>query len=45
MVTPIEPSGTNWKLVQPFDYQGLYDRFTVPADFRTDFASVPQVFV
>jgi Protein of unknown function (DUF1353) len=45
VVTPIEPSGTSWKLVQPFDYQGRFDRFTVPAEFETDFASVPRVFV
>lgn len=34
-----------WELLEPVVYQGDRQRFTVPAGFRTDFASVPRVFV
>lgn len=33
-----------WELAESLVYQGAEDRFTVPAGFRTDFASVPTVF-
>lgn len=45
VVKPIPPVGEHWELVQSFDYEGNTDRFTVPAHFVTDFASVPRVFV
>jgi hypothetical protein len=32
-----------WALVDDLVYQGRWDRFVVPAGFRTDFASVPRV--
>lgn len=31
-----------WELTEPFCYRGRRETFTVPAGFRTDFASVPQ---
>jgi len=34
----------NWLLVEPLTYTGARDRFTVPAGFDTDFASVPRAF-
>jgi Protein of unknown function (DUF1353) len=34
-----------WQLVEPVRYAGRDESFTVPAGFRTDFASVPTVFV
>jgi hypothetical protein len=34
-----------WTLVNPVEYKGNQDTFTVPAGFNTDFASVPRVFV
>jgi hypothetical protein len=34
-----------WAVQEPLVYRGRSDRFTVPADFRTDFASVPRVVV
>ena len=34
-----------WELVEPVRYQGNTDRFEVPVGFRTDFASVPRIFV
>ena len=34
-----------WALVEPLRYVGNTDRFVVPAGFRTDFASVPRIFV
>lgn len=45
VVKPCRPEGKRWELVQPFVYQGATDRFTVPAGFTTDFASVPRFFV
>jgi Protein of unknown function (DUF1353) len=33
----------NWSLVDDLVYQGRWERFVVPAGFRTDFASVPRV--
>ena len=33
-----------WELVEPVVYQGHTDKFTVPAKFQTDFASIPRVF-
>ena len=34
-----------WGVEEPLVYRGRTDRFTVPAGFRTDFASVPRVVV
>ncbi|MGS2810132.1 DUF1353 domain-containing protein [Nocardia sp. MW-W600-9] len=34
-----------WRLVEPLTYQGAVQTFTVPAGFRTDFASVPRALV
>ena len=34
-----------WTLVEQLRYQGNQNLFTVPANFKTDFASVPRVFV
>ncbi|MEU8901663.1 DUF1353 domain-containing protein [Nocardia sp. NPDC048505] len=34
-----------WKLTEPVVYQGDSQVFTVPAGFRTDFASVPRALV
>ncbi|MGW0252254.1 DUF1353 domain-containing protein [Nocardia goodfellowii] len=34
-----------WKLTEPVVYQGESQDFTVPAGFRTDFASVPRALV
>lgn len=45
VVSPITPEGRNWRLIESFEYEGKIDRFTVPAGFTTDFASVPRVFV
>ena len=35
----------NWALTSPLDYKGERDAFEVPTGARTDFASVPRVFV
>jgi hypothetical protein len=32
-----------WATVDPLVYRGRWDRFVVPAGFRTDFATVPRV--
>jgi hypothetical protein len=34
-----------WAVVDPLVYRGNRDRFVVPADFRTDFATVPRLVV
>lgn len=34
-----------WRLIEPLTYQGATQTFTVPAGFRTDFASVPRSLV
>lgn len=34
-----------WRLTEPLIYQGAVEDFTVPAGFRTDFASVPRAVV
>ncbi|MFJ2668581.1 DUF1353 domain-containing protein [Nocardia fluminea] len=34
-----------WRLTEPLSYQGAVETFTVPAGFRTDFASVPRALV
>ncbi|MFB7879068.1 MULTISPECIES: DUF1353 domain-containing protein [unclassified Nocardia] len=34
-----------WRLTEPLTYQGAVETFTVPAGFRTDFASVPRPLV
>lgn len=34
-----------FELVEPLRYQGQREQFTVPAGFKTDFASVPRPFV
>src|SRR5262245_24845797 len=40
-----EVDDNTWELVEPLRYVGNNDRFLVPDGFRTDFASVPRVFV
>jgi hypothetical protein len=40
-----EIDDNTWELVEPLRYVGNTDRFVVPKGFRTDFASVPRVFV
>lgn len=37
--------GSRWRLVEPLTYDGHSQRFVVPVDFPTDFASVPRPFV
>lgn len=44
VVSPVQPAGKRWTVKQPFSYTGKTESFTVPADFTTDFASVPRVF-
>ncbi len=51
MVTPFdsrllveEDGGRFWRLARPLTYTGARDMFIVPANFRTDLASVPRVF-
>jgi hypothetical protein len=34
----------HWKLLEDLVYQGNQETFTVPAGFKTDFASVPRLF-
>jgi len=34
-----------WEVLRPLVYQAAWDRFVVPIGQRTDFASVPRVFV
>jgi Protein of unknown function (DUF1353) len=34
-----------WTILRPFTYHGTMENFEVPAQGRTDFASVPRVFV
>ena len=34
----------SWTLLDEVVYEGRYERFLIPAGFRTDFASVPWVF-
>ena len=34
-----------WAVEEPLVYRGRRDRFTIPAGFRTDFASVPRIVV
>lgn len=34
----------HWKLIEPLTYYGRRDKFTIPAGFITDWASVPQIF-
>lgn len=36
---------TEWSLLQEIGYEGKNDRFVVPLDERTDFASVPRMLV
>lgn len=33
--------GRRWEVLEPLRYDGRVDSFTVPAGFRTDFASIP----
>lgn len=44
VVSPNRPSGKRWTVMQPFVYTGKTETFTVPAQFTTDFASVPRLF-
>ena len=39
----IEEDGDFWLLQRPLVYAGLRDRWTIPAGFRTDLASVPRL--
>lgn len=39
-----EAEDERWELVRPLVYRGNRESFTVPAGFRTDFASVPRPF-
>lgn len=41
-VVTVTEDGDYWLLLQPLVYTGKVDTFTVPAGFRTDFASVPH---
>lgn len=34
-----------WSLLETFEYQAIRERYEVPAQFVTDFASVPRIFV
>jgi hypothetical protein len=36
---------SNWELLAPLSYQGKFERFDVDAGMKTDFASVPRLFV
>src|SRR5262245_24311264 len=40
-----EVSDTAWTLLTGFTYQGKHENFSVPKGERTDFASVPRVFI
>jgi len=40
-----EVDETTWAILRELCYQGKKDRFTVPVEQKTDFASVPRVFV
>lgn len=41
----LEPAGGKfWSLARDLVYLGARERFTIPAGFRTDLASVPRVF-
>lgn len=47
-VVAVQEDETNpvfWKTLKPLVYHGNAGTFTVPADFRTDFASVPRPLV
>jgi hypothetical protein len=39
-----EVDESRWQLVNDLVYRGNKDVFTVPAGFKTDFASVPKLF-
>jgi Protein of unknown function (DUF1353) len=40
-----ELEASDWELLRILEYKGNRDRFEVPAGMKTDFASVPRVFV
>lgn len=40
-----EVDDKHWRVLKEFEYQGMRRRFDVPVNERTDFASVPRVFV
>ena len=40
-----EVGDSTWELVEALRYVGAKERFVVPVGFRTDFASVPSLFV
>jgi hypothetical protein len=40
-----ELEGSDWELLRILEYKGNRDLFEVPAGMKTDFASVPRVFV
>jgi hypothetical protein len=44
MLVVAEEVGNTWRLLYPLTYEGNFDTFEVPKDFRTDFASVPRIF-
>ena len=43
VLTATKLYGNNWLPEKPIHYQGLWQRFTIPALFITDFASVPRI--
>jgi hypothetical protein len=45
IVSVTQVNDVDWLLNEPLVYDGDQQRFTVPAEFVTDFASVPRIFV
>jgi len=41
-VEEVEGAGDSWRLVEPLVYHGMKDVVIIPADFITDFGSVPS---
>jgi hypothetical protein len=44
-VRPSKDNDKDWLTLEPLEYQAKKQRFVVPPDFPTDFASVPRLFV
>lgn len=44
LVIQPDDDGKNWRLVEPFEYESSIGTISVPAGFKTDFASIPQAF-
>jgi len=40
-----EIDDVNWSVLRAFEYQAAWDRYEVPVAERTDFASVPRIFI